>query len=113
MTVLLKFIKTVLSCSETMNILLHSLYHCYMTLSQLLQFNLPGGSNIGRFPQTKQKTSAVHHLNFNAIVYTLMSSGGDLRTTDLIWHFVTLLLILIELHWNKSGAMKLQIRLNT
>lgn len=41
-----------------------------------------------------------------------MSSGGDLQTTDLIWQFVTLLLILIELYWNKSRAMKLQIRLN-
>jgi len=34
---------------------------------------------------------------------------GDLQTTDLTHHFVTLVVILIELHWNKSRAIKLQL----
>lgn len=53
--------------------------------------------------------TAACHLNFNAVVYKLMISSGDLQTTDLTHHFIILVLVLTELRWNKSGAMKLQL----
>lgn len=38
-----------------------------------------------------------------------MISSGDLQTIDLSHHFITLVLVLTELDWNKSGAIKLQL----
>lgn len=111
-TILLKFTQTVLSCLETMKF---DYTPCTVVTWHLLNcfnFNYPEAPTYADFLKPSEKLAAVYRLNFNAIVYTLMISRGDPQTTDLICHFVTLVLILIELYWNKSGVMKLQIRLN-
>lgn len=106
---LLILIQIVLSCLR--QLIFDYIPHILVTQHFLNCFNLncPEAPTYVDFLEPSEKITAACPLHFNAVVYMLMISSGDSQTIDLTHRFIILVLVLTELHWNKSGAMKLQL----